>query len=74
MSTETKKPKGKDPLRTFRMGEDWYDFVEAAKRDGTSASAVLREAAEKYLRRRSRVEDHDAANKRRLRELEEQRS
>ena len=47
MSTETKKPKGKDPLRTFRMGEDWYDFVEAAKRDGTSASAVLREAADR---------------------------
>lgn len=39
------------PARQFRMGDDWYEFDDAAKSMGTERAAVLRELVAWYLRK-----------------------
>lgn len=41
----------KTPPRQIRIGDEWYEFDEAAKRMGTERAALVREFIAWYLRR-----------------------
>lgn len=41
----------KTPARQVRIGEEWYEFDDAAKRMGTERAALIREFIHWYLRK-----------------------